>query len=455
MLKRYFLHFFLSLLTLLITTSSFGVAYAQACQPSKNTFEKIYDMITNLDIRRTLLNMTTTMLVEVPSGFLFGGSANQVAGCIKPVEKQINVTFPGTADCVNDAEEEIFCEGVFNLYGTSEATRGQNLAQSRVAGSLLGMALSAENAAKEPIPVNLALYVNDKIQDVPFLSTTLAQTKYADLLDTKGTDNVSNFILEVWKQIRNIAYAIMAIVMLVIGFMIITRKKINQQVVVNIEYAIPKIAIAIILITFSYPIGATIAGFGWNLNSSVKSIVATMFSGNFAEAAELSKLGIGGTIIAVFNLVLAGVGTGLVSVPFTLFGLIGVSIFWLYIQFKIVLIYIKLVIKVISAPFVFAIGAIPGIEGSTEKWFKEMFSGALAIVAMAVVIQVGFIVSNQIIIDSARNLYGGFFGGIQRQLGGVVAVLLIPAVLMFSCYYAGQMPEMIEGALMGDTKKKR
>jgi len=61
-------------------------------------------------------------------------------------------------------------------------------------------------------------------------------------------------LLPVWKAFRNIAYLLMAVVMIAVGFMIMFRKKIDPKTVVTAQNAIPRIIIALILITFSYAI---------------------------------------------------------------------------------------------------------------------------------------------------------------------------------------------------------
>ncbi len=61
-------------------------------------------------------------------------------------------------------------------------------------------------------------------------------------------------LLPIWKAFRNIAYLLMAVVMLVLGFMIMFRKKIDPHTVVTAQNAIPKVVVALILITFSYAI---------------------------------------------------------------------------------------------------------------------------------------------------------------------------------------------------------
>ena len=63
--------------------------------------------------------------------------------------------------------------------------------------------------------------------------------------------------LNIWKLFRDIAYMVLVLVLIAIGFMIMFRMKINPQTVISMENALPKIVISLLLITFSF----AIAGF--------------------------------------------------------------------------------------------------------------------------------------------------------------------------------------------------
>ncbi|MBI3620009.1 hypothetical protein HY214_02595 [Candidatus Roizmanbacteria bacterium] len=58
----------------------------------------------------------------------------------------------------------------------------------------------------------------------------------------------------IWKALRDIAYMVIVLVIITIGFMIMFRAKINPQTVISVESALPKIVIALLAITFSFPI---------------------------------------------------------------------------------------------------------------------------------------------------------------------------------------------------------
>lgn len=64
-------------------------------------------------------------------------------------------------------------------------------------------------------------------------------------------------LMNLWKIFRDIAYLIIVIFLIAIGFMIMFRTKINPQTVISVENSLPKIVVALLLITFSF----AIAGF--------------------------------------------------------------------------------------------------------------------------------------------------------------------------------------------------
>lgn len=63
-----------------------------------------------------------------------------------------------------------------------------------------------------------------------------------------------NVLLPIWKAFRNVAYAMLAVILIIIGFMVMFRKKIDPKTVVTVQNAIPRVVIALLLVTFSYAI---------------------------------------------------------------------------------------------------------------------------------------------------------------------------------------------------------
>jgi hypothetical protein len=63
--------------------------------------------------------------------------------------------------------------------------------------------------------------------------------------------------IELWSRMRDLAYMILVLVIVSIGFMVMFRMKLNPQTVMSVESALPKIIISLLYITFSF----AIAGF--------------------------------------------------------------------------------------------------------------------------------------------------------------------------------------------------
>lgn len=60
--------------------------------------------------------------------------------------------------------------------------------------------------------------------------------------------------MKLWLIFRNIAYSLLVLVLITIGFMIMFRARINPQTIISLENSLPKIVLSLILITFSFAI---------------------------------------------------------------------------------------------------------------------------------------------------------------------------------------------------------
>jgi hypothetical protein len=68
-------------------------------------------------------------------------------------------------------------------------------------------------------------------------------------------------VLSLWRAFRNIAYLLYVVVFVIIGFMIMLRRKIDPQTVISIQSALPRLVITLLLITFSYAIAGLVIDF--------------------------------------------------------------------------------------------------------------------------------------------------------------------------------------------------
>jgi hypothetical protein len=103
--------------------------------------------------------------------------------------------------------------------------------------------------------------------------------------------------LKAWKVTRNMTYALSILAVIIMSFMIMFRVKISPQVVITVQSALPKIIIALLLITFSY----AIAGFIIDISYLLLGIIAALIT---TSGVGISSLG----IIDFFNTLVMGSG---------------------------------------------------------------------------------------------------------------------------------------------------
>lgn len=111
--------------------------------------------------------------------------------------------------------------------------------------SVVGFTANLMTATYINLPASGMYWVRSNLQNAGFVPKTYA----AGI----GFSSLSGFI-PVWDGFRKIAYLVLVLIIVTIGFMIMFRMKLNPQTVIAIENALPRIIIAILLITFSYAI---------------------------------------------------------------------------------------------------------------------------------------------------------------------------------------------------------
>ncbi|MDO9028041.1 MAG: hypothetical protein Q7U68_04180, partial [Candidatus Roizmanbacteria bacterium] len=117
-------------------------------------------------------------------------------------------------------------------------------------------------------PASGVMWAYEGLQNAGFVPKTMA----AEGIGFAAIKPFSNL----WKIFRDLSYMLLVIVLIAIGFMIMFRAKINPQTVISVENALPKIVIALILITFSF----AIAGFLIDLMYVVIIIIISVLSNN-------------------------------------------------------------------------------------------------------------------------------------------------------------------------------
>lgn len=233
-------------------------------------------------------------------------------------------------------------------------------------------------------PVSGVQYFASEIQKFNPVQPAYAQTGkgYEILTPVQG----------LWTAFRNIAYVGFVIIFVIMGFMIMFRAHISPQAVATVQDSIPRIVIALILVTFSYAIaGLMIDVMFLILNVVIKALVdLNLLAADKQNLVfEHSVFGvIWGSWKDTFATVaqaLSDLIKDLIDLPFGLNNVIGflggslgaivVGIALLFIMFRVffmlLMAYAMIIILTMAAPFFFLIQALPGNNGAKE-WFKQM-----------------------------------------------------------------------------------
>lgn len=125
-----------------------------------------------------------------------------------------------------------------------------------------------------------------------------------------------NPVLSLWKAVRNVTYGLFILAIIVLSFMIMFRVKLNPQTSVTIQSAIPKVVMALILVTFSYAIAGLLIDLMYVVIGLISLVGPSFFTGT---------LGVTPPTTAVFNFLTLGQPFGL---PVQI-GVIGLLILYL------------------------------------------------------------------------------------------------------------------------------
>lgn len=217
-------------------------------------------------------------------------------------------------------------------------------------------------------------------------------------------------ILELWRQVRNITYFLLILIIIIMAFMIMFRVKISPQTVITVQSALPKIIITLLLITFSYAIAGfaidlmyvviglvsailtsgtnAISGFDWNQMygalTNQRSTISLMWYYSFAfapaiflalgQSGWLGLLASGTFIIPVVFIILVGIVVLFLTV----------KIFWLMIKT-----YVTILMLIIFGPIQILSGALGG--SGFGGWFKNLLANLAVYPAVGFMFVLAFV----------------------------------------------------------------
>ncbi len=235
-------------------------------------------------------------------------------------------------------------------------------------------------------PIKSSEYVADVLHN-----TGIVKQAYAQGMGFSGLTP----ILQIWKGFRNLTYFIFILIFVVIGFMIMFRKKMGSNTIITIQEALPRIIVTLLLITFSY----AIAGFVIDLMYlsimimmglleqagvivNAKVAINTLFDRNIIGIGLSYFTGFtepaGQAAEAMGQLVSQAVGGALglaTNVVFYLFFAIAVLIAVVKTFVQLVIAYVGIILSTIFAPLQLVGNAFPGND-SFKKWFQGLIANA-------------------------------------------------------------------------------
>lgn len=318
-----------------------------------------------------------------------------------------------------------------------ESRSSTSLPSSRsvaMGGAVGGLATMMNGMYQRPI-ASSTTYIADVLESANVVTPAYAQGLGFAALDP---------ILDLWKTFRNIAYIFFVIIFVVIGFMIMFRQKLGQTAI-TAQQAIPKIIIALILVTFSY----AIAGFaidlmyltmtliigvfynvlpagneilGYDILKLISTLVGAVWDGD-ANRTLISNI-VGGTVNS------SGLGTELIGAIggtlLTVILAIAVLIGTVRLFFELLRCYATVVLSVVVSPLLLMMEAIPG-KSAFKGWVKTLVGhlSAFPVVLMVLVMFYAFT-------DNAVRPTGGFMPPFMLgsgQAGNITSVMGLAIIL--------------------------
>lgn len=170
--------------------------------------------------------------------------------------------------------------------------------------SVLGMTSSAISTMYINPPADLAYWIQDTGQALGFIP----RQAYAQGAGFTGLAP----LLSLWRMFRNIAYVLIAFGIIIVGFMVMFRKKIDPKTVVTVQNALPRIIMTLILITFSYAIVGLLIDLMYIILLLAYSLFDSATNGEIASRCGLPTLvfDFGGVISRLGDALATALGGG-------------------------------------------------------------------------------------------------------------------------------------------------
>lgn len=407
-----------------------------------------------MQITAALLRSKTlllALLLSLVACFLLLFASSALAApedCDPPV----NATSEEVVDQINRCaiEKNIFDDKVFNLNqlgGTADSLYTLLLGESQLHPEITQVT-KRQGALASAATLVATLYNNPPASGISYTAQVIqkinpVQPAYAQGVGFGALEPVQ----QIWENFRNASYIGFVIVFVIVGFMIMFRAHISPQAVASVQDSLPRIVIALILVTFSY----AIAGFMIDIMFLAINFMATIIPVESGAANKVFTHSVVGVMAEIWeDVVTKGAGAFgellkdvLTDVPGWISDILGffgtllaglvIAIAAFYVTFRIFFMllvsYVTVVVLTIFAPFFFLVQALPGQNGGRE-WFKQMAANLSVFASIAIMF-----------------LIAAYMGGIS-QLGGAENPIVGDSSLKFPLF-VGNLDIGAIGKLIG------
>jgi hypothetical protein len=231
-------------------------------------------------------------------------------------------------------------------------------------------------------------------------------------------------IVSLWSILRDISYTLLIFVIIIMAFMIMFRVKISPQVVISVQSALPKIAMTLILITFSYAIAGFLVDMSYVFLGTFAVAIKGIGGERIVTNGILGACGQNGSV-CLFNQLNSG--NGLVSI---FIGLIITA--WLAMGAGVVGLSV-------SGPFIPIVGGVMGVVG--------IITLILAIIVLIIILRLLWLIIRTacltvllVTVGPIMILMGTFsssggFGRWFRLLAANLAVYPTISIMIFLSHY--------------------
>jgi hypothetical protein len=278
-------------------------------------------------------------------------------------------------------------------------------------------------------------YVREKVNNFSLVPTVKAQTVGF------GFDALSP-IQPMWKAVRDVSFSLFGIVAVVFSFMIMFRVKLSPQTVITVQSALPKLAMSLLMVTFSYAIAGLFIDLMYVVIGLI-SVIGTQFFG------AINIAGTNFAAVGIFNFLTVGQPFGL-NVQLGILPMMAVYIYMLFMAFVVVgLVNIGLVGAAIGGVVLFPLLMILGvimiivaiivILWTALKTWWELMKSFVNIILLTILAPI------QLTMGAFIPNYG--FGAWARSYLSALSTFVVVGTMMLFCFifvYVG-----VTTALMG------